>query len=70
MREGTDLKKMKKNTNIPKFLVRIFMKYFEKVQSEDPLDLAYKFHQEIIEAFKERENNNFKISDVLDILGN
>lgn len=60
LRTRTIRKEGKKNTNLPKFLVRIFMKHKKKCETESG---------EIESDLKQRITNNFNMKDLLGVLG-
>lgn len=58
----------KKNTNVPKLLTRIFMKYYEDFSSDLFCPEHLNHFKKISKNFQCRAANNYSISDVLSLL--
>ena len=58
----------KKNTNVPKFLVRVYLKYFSAYNTDKKNKKYYETHKKARKEIKKTSNNNFKISHILRLL--
>jgi hypothetical protein len=60
----------KKNTNVPKFLVRVFIKHFSAYVKRFNSEALLKHHKKIKKEIAARPSNNYTIADVLKLFGN
>lgn len=58
----------KKNTNVPKFLVRIFMKHFTQFNPQKSNRKLIESNKKAKKEMSKVESNNFKISHILRLL--
>ena len=63
-------KEGRKNTNVPKFFVRIFIKYFKRYNPEQVSPELLKHFYKVERELTSRSTNDYNISDLLRLLRN
>ena len=69
LKESRELRKMRKNTNVPKFLVRVYMKYYNGYVQKSTDRATTRHFSLVASQLRKRDTNSFRIMDVLDLLG-